>query len=239
MNEGNIVLVRMKDLLNAWESTNDRRLIFLSCYEMMTQNVQTAIDTNDFEDAMWVSTLMENFAEYYFHALEAYDSEQTNPPNAWQIAFKAAHNPHIHVLQNLVLGVNAHINYDLVFALSDLLATEWQQLSAEQRKMRYRDHCHVNDIISHTIDAVQDQVIDRFDPRFGLVDALLGPIDEWMTKLLISEWREEVWEHATLLVDTAHEADRQAIIQHVEQGSIKRAQDILGEGGLSGLIDFI
>jgi len=239
MNEGNIVLTRMKVLLQTWESTNDRRLIFLSCYEMMTQNIQDAIDANDFEDAMWVAALMENFANYYFTALEAYDSEPTIQSDPWRIAFNAANDPHIHVLQNLVLGVNAHINYDLVFALTDILAPEWQQLTEEQRKMRYRDHNHVNDIIYHTINAVQDKVIDRFDPRFAMVDTLMGPIDEWMTKWLISEWREEVWEHATLLIETAHETDRQEITQHIEKESIKRARDILGEGGLSALVDFI
>jgi hypothetical protein len=239
MSEGNIVLSRMNDLLDTWEAAHDRRLIFLRCYELMTQNVQNAIDTNDFEDVMWVDTLMKNFANYYFIALEAYDREQADSPDPWRIAFKAANNPHIHVLQNLVLGVNAHINYDLVFALSDILAPEWQQLTAEQRKMRYRDHNHVNDIIYHTINAVQDEVVDRYDPRFAVVDKVLGPVDEWMTKWLISEWREEVWEHATLLIETQLETERQAITQHVKKESIKRAEDILGEGGLSALVDFI
>ena len=238
MNEENPVLDRMKSLLNGWEAANDRRLIFLSCYKMMTQNIIAAIEAKDFEDTAWVSTLMDNFGEYYFRALEAYESEQANPPAAWRIAFKAAQNPHTHVLQNLVLGVNAHINYDLVFALSDILAHEWQQLSPEQRKMRYRDHCHVNDIIYHTIDEVQDQVIDRFEPEYGLVDKVLGPIDEWMTSLLISDWREEVWEHATQMLDLVDRPGQQAILEHVEQVSIKRAQDILGKGGLIDLVEF-
>lgn len=239
MTEGNSALVRMKTLLDSWETAKDRRLVFLSCYKLMTENIQAAIDAKDFEDNPWVYTLMENFAEYYFRALEAYERDQGNPPAAWRIAFIAAHNPRTHVLQNLVLGMNAHITYDLVFALSDLLSLEWQQLSAEQRKMRYRDHCHVNDIIYHTIDAVQDQVVDRFEPEFRLVDKILGPVDEWMTSLLVTEWREEVWEHATQILDLADQSGRQAILEHVERVSIDRAQDILGKGGLSDLIEFI
>jgi hypothetical protein len=238
MNEEKHVLDRMKSLLEGWEAIQDRRLVFLSCYKMMTQNILAAIEAEDFEDTTWVATLMANFAEYYFRALEAYESGQANPPKAWRIAFTATQNPHTHVMQNMVLGMNAHINYDLVFALSDLLALEWGQLSAEQRKMRYRDHCHVNDIIYHTIDAVQDQVVDRFDPELGLVDKVLGPIDEWMTSLLITEWREEVWEHATQMLDLADPSGRQAILDHVEQTAIARAQDILGKGGLTDLIEF-
>jgi hypothetical protein len=239
MVEQDVALAKMVSLLDGWESINDRRLIFLSCYRMMTQNIINAIEANDFEDVAWVNTLMENFAEYYFKALEAYESEQSKSPTAWRIAFTAANNPQTHVLQNLVLGVNAHINYDLVLALSDILAPEWQQLSTEQRKMRYRDHCHVNEIIYHTIDAVQDQVIDRFEPEFRLVDKVLGPIDEWMTSLLIAEWREEVWEHTQKVLDSIDKSDRETILDQVEQTSIKRARDILGRGGLADLIDFI
>jgi len=233
------VLVRMKNLLTVWEAVNDRRLIFLQCYEAMTQNILAAIEARDFEDVTWVATLMENFADLYFQALEAEESGQATAPIIWQIAFKAAHNPQTNVLQNLVLGVNAHINYDLVLALSDLLASEWQLLSEEQRQIRYRDHCHVNDIIKHTVDTVQDQVIERFEPEFRVVDKLLGPIDEWMTGLLIAEWREEVWKHAIQMIDSTEQNDRQAVIKHVEQVSLERAQDILGKGNLTDLLNFV
>ena len=53
---------------------------------------------NDFEDVAWVSVLMENFAEYYLRALEAYESKQTNLPATWQIAFNASHNTRTHVV---------------------------------------------------------------------------------------------------------------------------------------------
>ena len=239
MDENHPVLVKMNDLLATWEAANDQRRVFLSCYRLMTQNILAAIDAKEFEDVVWVATLMESFAGYYFQALEADESEQTNPPTAWKIAFSASHSPHIHVLQNLMLGVNAHINRDLVFAITELLAPEWQQASPEQRQMRYRDHCHVNEVINGTINAVQDQVIDRFEPEFRVVDTLLGPLDEWMTSLLISRWREEVWEHVIHLVDPDPDTDRQTLIQRVEQGSVKRAHEILGQGGVAGLVDLI
>jgi hypothetical protein len=239
MNENSPVLTRMNELLDAWEAAKDRRLIFLTCYRMMTRNIIAAIEASDFEDPPWVNTLMDNFAGLYFRALETDQGEKTGSPSVWQIAFQAANNPRIPALQNLVLGVNAHINYDLVFALSDLLATEWHQLTPEQRQMRYRDHCHVNDVIYSTIIPVQNQVINRFEPQLEVFEKLLGPVDEWMTELLISDWREEVWKHATRLVDVEDEADRQAVVRQVEEISLKRAQDILGKGGFSDLIEFI
>jgi hypothetical protein len=239
MMENDPVLVRMKSLLDTWEATNDRRLIFLRCYEAMTKNILAAIEARDFEDVTWIATLMANFAELYFRAVEAEEGGLATVPTAWRIAFKAAGNPHTHALQNLVLGVNAHINYDLVLALSDLLASEWQRLSEEERQLRYRDHCHVNDIINHTIDTVKYQVIDPLEPEIRVVDKILGPVDDWMTGLLISDWREEVWKHAVQMIDATEQTDRQAIIQHVEHVSLERAEDILGKGNLTDLLNFV
>ncbi len=237
--ENDPVLARMEAQLKVWEPVKDRRLIFLRCYEMMTRNILAAIQARDFEDVAWIQTLMTNFAELYFRALEAEEGGLVKTPTAWQIAFKAAYNPHIHALQNLVLGVNAHINYDLVLALSELLASEWQHLSAEQRQVRYRDHCHVNDIIYHTIDSVKYQVIDPLEPEIRLVDKVLGPVDDWMTEQLLSDWREEVWKHAMQMIGASGQSDRQAVMQHVEQVAIERAQDILGKGNVTDLMNFI
>ena len=233
------VLERMQDQITAWEAVEDRRFIFLSCYAMMTENMLAAIQARDFEDVDWVSRLLDHFAEFYFRALQAYDHDRSESPLVWQIAFEAARQPKLHVLQNLVLGVNAHITYDLVFALSDILRPEWQNLSKEQRKLRYRDHCHVNDIITRTIDRVQDQVIERFDPEIRVIDTLLGPIDEWMTSLMIADWRDEVWQHATRLVEADAETRRQELEKHVEEFSVRRAQSILGRNGLIGLADLL
>ena len=232
-------IAQMQHLIDAWEVKGDRRLIFLSCYAMMTRNMLQAIDSGQFEDNAWVAALLHRFASYYFNALEAYEREPVGAPIVWRVAFDATRQPHTHVLQNLVLGVNAHINFDLVFALADLLAPEWPTLTADQRLARYRDHCQVNDIIYQTVNAVQDQVIERYSRAMGLVDQLMGPLDEWLTASLISEWRERVWENATHLVESVQDAERQALLEQVEQHSIHRAQSILGRQGLGGLMDLV
>ena len=239
MSETQSVSDHMQSLIDLWKSSGDRRAIFLSCYAMMTANMLDAIASSEFEDNQWVSTLLQRFAGYYFNALTAYDQEPTNAPAVWQIAFNASRLPRTHVLQNLGLGVNAHINYDLVFALSDMLAQEWPDLTPDQRKSRYRDHCHVNDVIAQTIDAVQDQVVERDDPALAVADKLMGPLDEWFTARLITDWREKVWENATHLIQTQVESDRQLILQEVEQRSLERARSILGELGVAGLIDLL
>jgi len=233
-----IVINRMQAFIDAWEKTGDRRTIFLSCYAVMTRNMLVAVEAEDFEDNVWVGKLLQRFAEYYFTALEAYEKEQ-RAPIVWQLAFNATRQPQIHVLQNLILGVNAHINYDLVFALADTLMPEWPDLNQEQRLSRYRDHCHVNEIINHTIDSVQDTVIERYSLSLEVLDKVMGPLDEWITSWFIADWREKVWENATLLLQSSDDIEREALRQKVEKHSIGRAHSLLGDDGLVGLMNLI
>lgn len=233
------VLARMQELIDTWEATSDRRAIFLGCYALMTRNMLKALKRREFEDNAWVSTLLNHFADYYFKALQAYETLPENSPLVWRYAFDAAHYQKTHALRNLVLGVNAHINFDLVFALTDVLQSEWATLSTEQRQSRYKDHCLVNKVISDTIDSVQDQILDRYDPILELADKALGPLDEWMTAWMISDWREQVWEHATHILETPDETERRDLVADVEKHALQRAYAILGEEGLAGLKDLV
>lgn len=233
------VAERMQNLIHTWEATSDRRAIFLECYALMTRNMLSAISQGEFEDNAWVSKLLNHFADYYFNALQAYDSLPDKAPVVWRFAFDAAHLPKVHVLRNLVLGINAHINFDLVFALADMLQSEWPDLTPEQRQSRYRDFLLVNKVISETINSVQDQIVDRYDPMMEVVDKAMGPLDEWMTAWMIRDWREQVWSHTTQLLEAMDQEERQALAAAVEKHSLQRAYAILGEEGLAGLKDLI
>lgn len=233
------VLQRMQHYIDLWESAVDQRAIFLSCYSMMTRNMLTAIDQGEFEDAEWVSTLLHRFAEYYFDALDDYDQRPEQTPVVWQFTFESSRRPGTHVLQHLILGVNAHICFDLVFALVDVLRHDWDTLSEEARQARYRDHCRVNDVICRTIDAVQDQVVERYSPLMNVVDYMFGTLDEWMLGRLIANWREQVWEFASQLMQCDCDTDSLRVRQAVELRSMQRAQAILGGNGFRSLLDIL
>lgn len=220
------IIERMQDHIGRWEQTGDRRAVFLSCYSMMTQNMLTAIARGEFQDPVWVNHLLHHFADYYFVALEAYEQDPITAPAVWQIAHDCCRSPNLKALQNLLLGVNAHINYDLVLAVSDVLQNEWGALSPQQREMRYADHCKVNVIIAQTVDSVQDQVIERYNPEMDLVDKLMGSLDEWLISRLIASWRDLVWRNAIDRV-MAPQAERELLTQKVEKACLEIANSIL------------
>ncbi len=221
----------MQMLVQQWQAAADQRSIFLSCYALMTGNMLTAIDAGEFDDAVWINTLLHRFADYYFVALQAEEQHSPGAPQVWQMAFAAARHPQTRVLQNLLLGVNAHINYDLVLTLVDVLEQEWAQSSPPQRQRRYTDHCHVNFVIGRTIDAVQDDILERLEPALDIADKLMGRLDEWLISRLITHWRDEVWANAIKLIETPHPANREQLRRQIEAVALKRANAILLAGG--------
>jgi len=224
------VVIRMQALTQRWTQDRDARAVFLGCYQLMTSNTLAAIRQREFRDAVWVDGLLHRFADYYFGALEAYERDPAAAPPIWQMTFGAAGDRRVLPVQHLLLGVNAHINYDLVLALADRLRAEWSGLSAEQRAGRYADHCHVNAVIARTIDSVQDRILDPAMPAMKLIDVLLGRLDERMVSAVISRWRETVWRNAQDLLAAPTGDEQQEVLRGVEAEAL-RLGHLIGQHG--------
>ncbi len=221
------VIERMESLAQTWDERADRRGFFLRCYALMTGNTLRAIHQGQFHDPAWVERLLHLFADYYFLALDAYEQGDAETPPVWRLAHDAAVERRTQVLQDLLLGINAHINYDLVLTLVDMLEPEWATLSPEQRRQRYEDHCHVNTIIAATIDCVQDQVVTPDNWWLGMVDRVLGPLDEHAAARLIRHWREDVWQQAMRMLAATDPEERADLRRLLAVQAQERSQQIL------------
>lgn len=220
------LLQRMTALTADWETTGDGRRIFLSCYRMMTSNMLAGLNEPLFVDRQWMRTFILRFADYYETALDAYENDPATAPPVWRLAHDSARDNKTWPLQDLLLGVNAHINYDLVLTVDELLRPTWQRLSPEQQMRRKQDYDRVNDIIAGTIDAVQDTVLEPAMPLMDWVDRLLGRTDEWLLSGLLTGWRNEVWENASHLMLAEDPDQRAALIRTVEAAALHRAEAI-------------
>jgi hypothetical protein len=216
----------MDSLAQAWEQAADRRSFFLRCYALMTGNMLAAVDQGEFHDAMWVRHLLDLFADYYFVALDAYEHGDATTPAVWRLAHDTATQQEAPVIQDLLLGINAHINYDLVLALVDMLEPDWQALAPEAQGQRYEDHSHVNDIIAGTIDSVQQQVVAPDDRWMSLMDWALGPLDEHAAARLIRQWREEVWRRAMDMLAAADPEERADLRRALAAQALERGEQI-------------
>lgn len=219
-------LSRMQSMSSAWQTAGDRRCIFSAAYATMTEHMEHAVQAGMFVDPVWVEELLDSFAQYYFRAAEGFASGDPRVPGVWRIAFEAAQRTDLNVLQHLFLGINAHINNDLVFTLVDLLDPDWENMGSDLRRRRQDDYFRVNDVIRDTVDVVQEEVVAQRSPLLEFVDSALGPVDEWLSAHLIAEWREDVWRHALAIMGaTGPERDRQ--IDTVAQEAADRSQFFL------------
>lgn len=196
------ILERMDSLVTGW-GDRDRRSLFADAYRSMSASMLTAIDTDEFRDSEWVNKLLTTFADYYFHAVDAFEGRDDECPQVWKVAFGAAVDDGIHPLRVLFLGINAHINYDLALSVVDVM-DDWNELDADHRNIRRSDYDMVDTVISRTVDAVQDNVVAPTSPTMALLDRFLGPIDEWLFGMLITNWRRDTWADAiSLLTSTS------------------------------------
>ena len=226
-----LIIYRMRRVSQGWDQAADQRSIFLTCYTRMTANMLAGIDRGEFEDSAWVDDLLHRFADYYFTALTAYDDDPATAPRVWQIAHKTCCEARVWAVQKLLLGVNAHINYDLALTLDEMLGPEWAALTDAQRASRSRDYLRVNDVIGRTIDAVQDEVLAEAMPLLRTVDRLMGPGDELILSRLLIRWRHHVWDYAVELVEATDLEAREDVIRRMEEEALRRATAIRAADG--------
>ena len=175
------------DTLIARERAKGSPLVYFPVlYRRVTAEVQDAIDRGDFEDGARMERFDVLFARLY---LEADRAETTGgqPPRSWQAAFAAEQNHRLIVLQHLLLGMNAHISFDLGRAACAAAGDDLLSLK--------RDFHHINRILGSLLDDTQRRLTRIFDP-LGLIDRLLGSIDERLSIFSLHYARDAAWTQA-------------------------------------------
>lgn len=218
---------RLSKMVQAWQSSGDHRVIFAHTYYLMTTNMLAALQGGEFHDMDWVTRLLDRFASYYFDALDKFDQAPFLPATVWRVAFQVSKKANAFAVQHLLLGVNAHINYDLAVTLVDLLQDEWPSMDASQKQLRYEDHNKVNRIIEQTFDEAQQLVIARYSPTLDRLQKLSGEFDDIMISGLIRSWREQAWQHAVEYLDADSWKEKHAVLQETEYIALRRADMIM------------
>ena len=174
----------------------DRRSVFLTVYAAMTETVDDGLRSGRFADPAWVEAYLVAFADRYRAAFVAFEwGRFAEVPPPWLVAFRAALGDETLVVQDALLGVNAHINYDLAYTLCDVGVDP-------DREAKRADHAAVNGVLADLVDAVQSALAATYAAG-GLADAdaAFGRADEATTLLGLREARRLAWENAVLRTD--------------------------------------
>jgi hypothetical protein len=187
----------MRQTLEYYHARHDNRAIFLRLYYIMTLEVHAAINAcgdyagrQIFIDPEWVRRLSGRFSTKYFESL----NPQTRS-RAWALADEVAQLRRSAAVENALLGINAHINYDLPRAIGENLAPE--ELG-DYRKLQLRkfDHDQVNNLLIRVLPQIQTTLATDYEPGIVVADALMGNLDELAGGEVLKVYRERVWWNA-------------------------------------------
>jgi hypothetical protein len=186
----------MRRTLTQFHKERDKRAIFLRVYYIMTLEVHAAIHgLGDYEgrrifyDRDWVKSLSGKFSSLYFHSLDALGRD-LETELAWKEAYKTAERSS--VVENAMLGINAHINKDLAQAIAENLDPKDLE-DYPTLQLRKFDHDQVNNLLVRTLEYIQDVLSRDYEPGIAVADHLLGSIDERLSTVGLKHYRERVW----------------------------------------------
>ncbi len=196
------LLEGMGELLAPMLAAGDERRYFLAVYMRTTAAVKDELEhptLGGFEDPAWTERWDVAFADLYLEALTRWN-EDGSAPGPWQIAFEAGRSgPRLPPIRHLLLGMNAHINYDLPQALLSVISDQ-EFGDRELLARRGRDHEHIDRILTDRVPE-EDRLL-RASEEPGdrtLLDRALNPANRAGTKRFLKEARAKVWRNARAL----------------------------------------
>ena len=192
--------------LQAWETRfrqqQDRRAIFTSLYAVVSTEMRSRVAQRAFSDNEWVHRYAVAFANLYREALDAYNAGRlADVPKPWRLSFDAARAATGLVLQDMFLGVNAHVNNDLPRALLDVSIDP-------DREARYRDHTAVNAVLGAVTEQATQRIASLYAPGLTALDNCAGQLDEMLSLFSLDVARESAWESAVALANARNDIER-------------------------------
>ncbi len=218
MNAANIdeVIAHLDTIVEETRGREDPLAYFAAMYREVTRRIKDGIHTGRFDDGPRMDRVDTAFANYYLRAYAAHrDGGTVSAP--WRLAFDFARGSKSGIFQHLLLGMNAHINFDLAQAVADE--------EAGNLPVFKDDYDRINDILFELLGPLQDTVA-VYIWGAPLVDCMLGRLDESFAGWEMAKARSHAWVHAVELAG-APPADKDAILVHMDRFSVDLGRRLL------------
>jgi hypothetical protein len=205
----------------------DHRGVFDTTYLRLTEALKSTLLANRHfqRDPRWLYAEDGTFANMYFSSVKAYSAHKPVPA-AWRIAFDAAARGDDNAVQDMLLGINAHVQRDMPYMLASV------GLRTRSGASRKPDHDAVNDVLDHAFAPVVEAVAQDFDPIENLLspsyNLVLGYGSNLIGEELVKAWREEVWRNAERLLAARTPAELSFVEGTIEANAAATAAMIAG-----------
>jgi hypothetical protein len=199
----------------------DHRGVFATTYLQLTKAILSLLDDEPgiVADRDYLYTEDSLFANFYFDEVRDWETGGEVAP-AWRIAFQQAATGQITGAQEMLLGINAHVQNDMPFVIAALGVREPDGTS------RKPDHDAMNEALNRGYEQVVEAIRARFDPSMSITNTKLVTLDNIGGLELARIWREYVWRNAERLLKAPTEAKRAAVAQSIEANAAAWARGI-------------
>jgi uncharacterized protein DUF5995 len=172
---------------------NDGIASFAKLYHVITTRVGEMVESGEFKSSPFLVRLDIEFAERFFTALRSYAADIHTTPGVWRVLFDNRSDPNVPPVNFAVLGVNAHINFDLAHAL---IAT-WRHIEPDgdgSDTDQFHDYRLVNDVFEIEMDGLREELDSLFS--HGPDGAPWDVGANWIADLVVTFTRDLAWDEA-------------------------------------------
>ena len=213
----NVEVRRLRRLQTRWGC--DHRAVFATTYLELTKELRRVLRERPhflrYPRYLYVEDAL--FANVYFRAIRD-ERRGRQIPEAWRIAFEAARSKDLNAAQDMLLGINAHVQNDMPFVLAAL------GLRTRSGASRKEDHDAVNEVLDRSYAKVVGAVRDRFDPQVGLTNSESTPADDVAGLELVKGWRELVWRNAERLLNADDDEEQRKVAEQIQANAANWAR---------------
>jgi hypothetical protein len=173
---------------------------FNKLYLRITTSVLERLYAGSFADPAFLSRLDVEFAARYFDAIRAWSDASACCPRVWAVLFGRLAGPDCRPLPAAAAGVNAHINFDLPFAL----VTTFDHLGSGpvDDSDQHHDYLQINDIFAEAIPELRRGYLEKWQL---LIDTMNGDLDDWWQGEVVDYTRNVAWRNAQKLWAMRHD----------------------------------
>lgn len=191
----------------------DRRGYFAALYVHVAERFELELQRGVFQHPELMEQLDVVFFDRYLAALRA-DHERQPVTAPWKAAFDAASESRYSVLQQLMLGMNAHILFDLGIAVADAIPED--QLPA-----LHQDFLTMNGLLESLLGTVLGD-LGTIWPPYRWIQCLLGNVEDQIIMFGMRGARDYAWSLANSLA-AATPAEREVLVSGASQISVAAA----------------
>lgn len=184
------VLVELDQIILRARNEQSRLGFFATLYRNVTIEVKEGIAAGFFEDGARMEQLDVTFANRYLMALQGFRTGQPTK-KCWLTAFQTADKWAPTILQQLLVGMNAHINFDLGIAAQAVAPRD--ALPSLQT-----DFNRINDILGGMINRVRANV-GEVSPWTRLLNSLPSQTDDRLINFSLNKARTSAWLVANMI----------------------------------------